>query len=155
MMPATESVGPTRLAGLASWLLGQTAAHAGRLVSEGFAAVGATGYQFRLLATLDEFGPASQATLARRSGIHPTEIVGLLDGLVAQHLVERTADAADRRRNIITLTEAGRRRLKVLDRQINAVQEELLAPLTPAERAELRRLLTVLLEHHNKGSAAA
>jgi DNA-binding MarR family transcriptional regulator len=78
-------------------------------VSDGFGAVGARGYQFRLLATLDEVGPASQAVLARRSGIHPTDVVGVIDELVGQRLVERTTDPADRRRNIVTVTDAGHR----------------------------------------------
>lgn len=155
MEATTAGVGPARLTGLATWLLGQTAAHAGRLVSEGFAAVGARGYHFRLLATLDEFGPASQSVLARRSGIHPTEIVGILDYLASRKFVERTPDSADRRRNIITLTDAGRHHLDALDAQINKVQEDLLAPLNPADRAELRRLLGVLLDHHNKSVGTA
>jgi DNA-binding MarR family transcriptional regulator len=155
MEATTDSVGPVRLTGLASWLLAQVSTHAGRLVGDGFAEVGARGYHFRLLATLDEIGPVSQAVLARGSGIHPTDIVGALDELVGQRLVVRSTDPSDRRRNIITLTEAGRRRLAVLDAQINAVQDELLAPLPAADRENLRRILVRLLEHHNAQVAAA
>lgn len=152
-MAAIEGVGPARLTELATWLLAQTAAHAGRMVGDGFAAVGARGYHFRLLATLDELGPGSQAVLARRSGIHPTDIVGAIDELVSQGMVERTTDPADRRRNIVTITPAGHDRLGELGTQIVKVQEDLLAPLTDADRAMLRALLMRLLEYHNARAA--
>lgn len=149
METAPEGIGPARLTGLASWLLAQAAGHAGRLVGEGFAAVGARGYHFRVLASLDELGPASQAVLARSSGIHPTDVVGVVDELAGQGAVRRAADPADRRRNIVTLTDAGRRRLGELQARIDTVQDELLAPLPAADRAELRRLLARLLAHHD------
>ena len=139
---------PTRLAGLPSWLLSQTAAQAGRLVGAGFAAAGARGYHYRVLATLDEWGPASQAVLGRRSGIHVSDIVATVNELAAAGLVERAPDPADRRRNVITVTTAGRAHLHRLDERVAAVQDELLAPLSGPERAELTRLLTRLLRHH-------
>jgi len=62
---------------LPSWLLTQTAAHAGRLVTERFAEIGARGYHYRLLAQL-RTGPASQADLGRRTGIHFSDVVAAL-----------------------------------------------------------------------------
>jgi DNA-binding MarR family transcriptional regulator len=131
-----------------SWLLTQTATHAGRLVSEGFAAVDARGYHFRVLATLDEHGPASQAALGRRSGIHLSDLVATINELAERGFVERAPDPEDRRRNVITITAAGRRQLRRLERQLVQIQEELLAPLSPEEREELARLLARLLRHH-------
>jgi hypothetical protein len=58
-----------------------------------------------------------------------------------------TAD--DRRRNVITITPAGTAHLYRLDGLLASVQDELLAPLSPAERAQLIRLLTRVLEHHS------
>ena len=57
--PSEET--PARWESLPSWLLTQTANHAHRLVADGFSSVRARGYHYRLLATLEEFGPASQA----------------------------------------------------------------------------------------------
>jgi MarR family transcriptional regulator, lower aerobic nicotinate degradation pathway regulator len=139
---------PARLGELASWLMTQTAVYAGRLVAEGFSRAGARGYHYRVLASLDEFGPASQATLGRRSGIHVSDIVATVNELAQAALVGRAPDEADRRRNVITITPAGRERLEWLDRQVHAVQDDLLAPLSDSERAELRRLLGLLLTHH-------
>jgi DNA-binding MarR family transcriptional regulator len=134
--------------GVPSWLLTQTATHAGRLVSEGFAAVDARGYHFRVLTTLDEHGPASQASLGRRSGIHLSDLVAALNELEERGYVERSADPEDRRRNVITVTAAGRRQLRRLEKQVAQIQDQLLAPLSPEERDELARLLTRLLRHH-------
>jgi MarR family transcriptional regulator, lower aerobic nicotinate degradation pathway regulator len=131
-----------------SWLLTQTATHASRLVSEGLAAVDARGYHFRVLTTLDELGPASQATLGRRSGIHLSDLVATINELAERGYVERTPDPEDRRRNVVTITTAGRRQLVRLEKQLVLIQDELLAPLSPAERDEFARLLTRLLRHH-------
>ncbi|MFD5176491.1 MarR family winged helix-turn-helix transcriptional regulator [Nocardia sp. NPDC058379] len=135
---------------LPSWLLTQTAHHAHRLVSDGFAAVGARGYHYRLLATLAEFGPASQAELGRRSGIHVSDMVATINELADNDLVERAPDPDDRRRNVITLTAAGTRQLRRLEKQLAASQDELLAPLSADERAQLTTLLTQLLDHHTQ-----
>ncbi|MFC8380888.1 MarR family winged helix-turn-helix transcriptional regulator [Nocardia sp. NPDC057272] len=141
---------PARWKNLPTWLLTQTANHAHRLVSDGFAAADARGYHYRILATLDEFGPASQATLGRRSGIHVSDMVATINELAEHHLVDRTPDPTDRRRNVITLTTPGKRQLRRLEKQLAHSQEELLDPLSPAERQQLTGLLSKLLEHHNQ-----
>jgi DNA-binding MarR family transcriptional regulator len=134
--------------GLPSWLLTQSGLHAQRLVSEGFAAVGARGYHYRALAALDRDGPASQADLGRRSGIHLSDLVATLNELADGGYVERTPDPTDRRRNVITVTAAGRRHLRRLEKQVARIQEELTAPLSAQEREQLVVLLRKLVEHH-------
>ncbi|WP_432993925.1 MarR family winged helix-turn-helix transcriptional regulator [Dactylosporangium sp. CA-233914] len=136
--------------GLPSWLLTQTASHAQRLVGEAFSSVQARGYHYRLLATLQEFGPASQAALGRRSGIHLSDMVAAINELADRKLVERAPDPADRRRNIISLTAAGKRQLRRLEKRLAGCQDELLAPLSPEERQRLTELLSRLLDHHNR-----
>ncbi|MEU7712567.1 MarR family transcriptional regulator [Micromonospora chalcea] len=143
---------PTRLAGLPSWLITQTAVRAGRLVADGLAAADARGYHFRLLATLDEFGPASQAALGRRSGIHVSDVVAALNELAEREFVVRSPDPADRRRNVVTITAAGRRQLRRLEKRLAEVQDDLLAPLSADERADLTRLLARVLAHHTRPS---
>jgi MarR family transcriptional regulator, lower aerobic nicotinate degradation pathway regulator len=139
----------SRLPSLPSWLLSQAALHAGRLVADGFAAVGARGYHYRLLATLAEAGPSSQAELGRRSGIHLSDVVAALNELAADGYVVRTPDPGDRRRNVVTLTPAGLARLDVLEAQVGAVQDEVLAPLSVVEREQLTGLLRRLLAYHS------
>jgi DNA-binding MarR family transcriptional regulator len=146
--PAQET--PASWKGLPSWLLTQTAHHAHRLVADGFSAVQARGYHYRLLATLEEFGPASQAALGRRSGIHVSDMVATINELAERDLVERAPDPSDRRRNVISLTAEGERQLRRLERQLADTQDELLAPLSPEERQRLTELLSKLLDHHDR-----
>ena len=141
-------VAPDRLVTKASWLISQSAVHVRRLVSDAFAAAGARGYYYRVLATLDQFGPSSQAELGRRCRMDRSDVVAAVTGLLAEGFVERQADSADRRRNTVTITGAGTLRLGRLDDALDAVQDELLAPLSPGERRTLVALLGRLVEHH-------
>lgn len=145
---------PSRLTDAPSWLITQTAVHASRLVAEGMAAAGVRGYHYRVLASLDEFGPTSQAGLGRHTGIHVSDIVATVNELADRQLVERTADPADRRRNIISITGTGRQQLGWLDERMAEIQDTLMAPLAPDERAQLKKLLATLLQHHSRPADA-
>jgi DNA-binding MarR family transcriptional regulator len=140
---------PTRLRSLAGRLLGRSAVYADRISQARLAATGVTRWQYATLVTLRDGGPLSQAALSERTGIYRSDLVAVLDGLAEAAYVERATDPADRRRNIVTLTPAGLSRLRELDQLVDEVQDELLAPLTPAERAELVRLLQRLDDHHS------
>ncbi|GLZ61076.1 MarR family transcriptional regulator [Micromonospora sp. NBRC 107095] len=133
-----------------SWLLNQTASHAARLLSEGFAAHDLRGYHYRLLATLTEDGPASQADLGRRCGIDRSDVVATINDLAGRGLVVRTPDPADRRRNVISVTDAGADEGRRMGTTVERVQADLLAPLSTDEREQLTRLLTRLLRHHSR-----
>jgi len=137
---------PARLTAKSTWLISQVAARSHGLLTERLAAAGARGYHYRLLAALAEFGPSSQASLGRRTRMDRSDVVAAVGELAAEGLVERAADPADRRRNVVTLTPRGTVRLERLDQVLAAVQDELLAPLSGAERAELARLLARLLD---------
>ena len=136
---------------LPSYLLTQTGAHASRIVATGFAAVGARGYHYRLLRSLIDAGPASQATLGRRTSIHLSDMVAALNELEAGGYIERSPDPRDKRRNVIAITANGVQRAAELGHQAERIQDELLAPLTEPERAQLTALLGRLLEHHRQG----
>ena len=139
---------PSALTQLPSWLLTQSAAQAQRIVSDTFAAAGARAYHFRLLATLVEFGPASQAALGRRSCIDRSDVVAALNELEADGYVERTPDPDDGRRNIITITTTGRRHYKRLTTVVGKAQDEIFAPLSATDRTRLTTILGKLLTHH-------
>ncbi|ARF76003.1 MarR family transcriptional regulator [Kitasatospora albolonga] len=141
---------PAHLAARPSWLLTQVAVHAHRLAAEGFGGVGARGYHYRVLAALDEFGVASQAELGRRVSMDRSDVVATVNELAGGGYVERTPDPDDRRRNRVSLTAEGRRRLRRMDRVLDGVQGELLEPLSAEERRTLTDLLTRLLTHHQR-----
>jgi DNA-binding MarR family transcriptional regulator len=149
-MDATDmpdgAVGAARLQGLASRLLSQAATRADRIVAGGLARQGARKWHYAVLASLDEHGPASQATLSDRAGLYRSDLVAVLNELEEAGHVERTADPDDRRRNVITITRKGRSQLGRLDDLIGEAQDELLTQLSPAERKELVRLLQMVVE---------
>jgi MarR family transcriptional regulator, lower aerobic nicotinate degradation pathway regulator len=146
-MVAIDKV-PARLRALPSWLINQAALPANRLVAAGLAKAGARRHHYSLLATLDEVGPASQAALSRFTTIDRSDLVATVNELVERGFVERTPDPADRRRNVITITAAGRRHLRNLDGLLAQVQGELLASLSANERRQLVRLLTRVVDAH-------
>lgn len=143
---------PDRLRRRASRLLSQLATRSDRLIIEGLARANARKWHYAVLASLQEYGPGSQAELSRRSGIYRSDMVGVLNELVERDLVERAPDPGDRRRNIITISAQGRRHLRVLDKVLDDLHDELLAPLCPAERDQFMQLLTRLLDHHTQTS---
>ena len=106
---------------------------------------------YRLLAALEEFGPASQAALGRRTSIDRSDVVAALNELADDRLIQRSPDPDDGRRNVITITAAGRKQLRRLDQVLAGIQEKLLAPLSAADRTRLVALLNRLLEHDADG----
>ncbi|MEU6149221.1 MarR family transcriptional regulator [Actinosynnema sp. NPDC047251] len=140
---------PARLRDTPSWLLNSVAVVAQRLVTEGLGAQGARRYHYSLLAALEEFGPASQADLGRRGGVDRSDVVATVNELSERGFVQRAPDPGDRRRNVVTLTEAGAAHLRHLADVLAGAQDALLAPLAGGEREELVRMLTKVLEHHS------
>lgn len=134
---------PARLRDRPTWLISRTYARSHRILNEAFSqsGTGLRSYHYRLLVALDEAGPSSQADLARGTGVDRSDVVAVLGDLEQAGLVQRTVDPAHRRRNIVTLTGAGKKRLKALDRVVDAAQERVLEPLSPTERARLLKLL--------------
>jgi DNA-binding MarR family transcriptional regulator len=104
---------------------------------------------YALLAGLAEFGPLSQADLARRIGFDRSDMVALLRDLEKRGLADRQPDTTDRRRSSVTITPSGTRRLGELDRDAEEAHQRLLEPLSSAERRQLTSILQQLLVHHS------
>jgi DNA-binding MarR family transcriptional regulator len=71
-----------------------------------------------------------------------------VDDLEERGLVERRRNPDDRRNYELHLTAAGHQAMKGLDQAAFEHEEAISAPLTPAERAELSRLLAKLASGH-------
>jgi MarR family transcriptional regulator, lower aerobic nicotinate degradation pathway regulator len=143
-----EAKVPERLQGLPSRLLNLAAGYAQRLVGDRLATLGSRKWHYATLAALEEFGPVSQSGLSDRTGIYRSDLVATINELTARGFVVRDPDPSDRRRNAITLTDEGRRHLERLDILIAAGEAEFLAPLSEADRAELTRILKLIVGHH-------
>jgi DNA-binding MarR family transcriptional regulator len=142
-----EAKAPERLRRLPSRLLGLSSGYAQRLVGERLATLDSRKWHYAALAALEEFGPDSQSGLSDRTGIYRSDLVATINDLTARGLVVRSPDPADRRRNAIALTDEGRRHLKRLDALIADAEAEFLAPLSATDRAELTRILKLIVGH--------
>lgn len=145
MRPATA---PSRVRDRTTWLISRNYERSRGLLNDGFAAGGdgLRSYHYRLLATLEEWGPVGQADLGRSSGVDRSDVVAVLGDLEERGLVGRSTNPSNRRRNIVSITAAGSARLRDLDRVVDEVQEQVLAPLSAAERRQLTRLLRKLAD---------
>jgi DNA-binding MarR family transcriptional regulator len=114
-----------------------------------FEAAGENPYHYSVLAVLEESPRETQATIADSLGYDRSWLVGLLDELEEQHLIERKRDPADRRRHVVTLQPAGKRKLTELRAISKGVENEFLAPLDAKQRTSLHELLLQLAAHRD------
>ncbi len=106
---------------------------------------GITGRQCAVLIAIDDREPRSQQEVAARLGVDRTTMVALVDELEAKSLVDRRPDPADRRKNVVALTAAGRETLTAALAATEAVERDFLAALTPGDAATFRRLLAAVV----------
>jgi DNA-binding MarR family transcriptional regulator len=97
--------------------------------------------QYGLLVIMTGSPGATQQELAQRAEIDPSSMVALIDELEAAGLAERRPHSDDRRKRAIHLTAGGERALVDARAVAEQLGEDLTAPLTRAEAAELMRLL--------------
>lgn len=127
--------------GLLLALLGQNAM---RELRAAHTAVGVTPRQFQLLGLLHDDGPLSQRELGETMGIDPSILVTMLNPLEESGFVTRERDRADRRRHIVRITAAGRKRLTQAARAQREAEDALFAVLDDDQRKQLRELLVAL-----------
>ncbi|MFJ9175224.1 MarR family winged helix-turn-helix transcriptional regulator [Streptomyces sp. NPDC102360] len=126
---------------LPSWLLGRAAARGRALVADALAEQGLKMWHHVVLSAVSERGPVAQADLVRGVGLDPKDMVGVLNDLQAAGLVERAPDPRDRRKNAVTVTADGARLVDTCAVAARAAGDELLAPLSAAERERFMDML--------------
>lgn len=113
----------------------------GALHDELLASSGISAGDLAVLLLIDAGEPESQQQMARRLDVDRTTMVALIDALEGEGLVARRPDPADRRRNVVELTKAGRTTLRRAKRASDQAEQQLLAGLDAAEATQLRSLL--------------
>ncbi len=146
-----ETLGPpARLRALTSWQASKVTTLGARLTAQRMP-LGARS-EFAVLAALEEYGPLSQADIGRRLGLDRNDVNGVMTRLDDGGFIARRPDPANRRRNIVRATAAGRRRLQELQEHADAVQDDLLVGLTGPERGQLHHLLEKVTGSHGPQS---
>jgi DNA-binding MarR family transcriptional regulator len=98
------------------------------------------------LIELRDTGELTQQTLCGRLHIDPTNLVEILNELEQRGYAMRRRDPEDRRRHLVEISDAGVAALDEIAKVMDAVEDELLAGVDPAERERLEGVLTSIWE---------
>jgi DNA-binding MarR family transcriptional regulator len=137
---------PLGFEGGTGYLLAVTGAAMRRRWVEMLAQFGVTSSQFKVIMSLAEVDAIGQRQLAELIGIDPRNCVPIVDSLAESDLLHREVDGKDRRRRVLRLTEKGQRLAKELESVNAEIEADLLSSLSPKEKAELRRILTIIMD---------
>lgn len=107
-----------------------------------------TPVQFAILNALIEGPGEDQVTLARKVAFDAATFGSVITRLEGRGWVRREADAADRRRKRLWVTEEGAEAARQMRRLVGKVQQRILSPLQDAEQAQLMGLLDRLVAGH-------
>ena len=128
-------------------LLARVARMSGQALGSALEALRMSGHEFAILHRLEQGGSVHARELSRTLRVHPSNLVALLDQLQADGLIARRRDPSDRRRQIIKLTPAGTKRLRLATAAAAEAEQELLSPLSAEERRQLHSYLEQLADH--------
>ncbi|MDM7948845.1 MarR family transcriptional regulator [Hydrogenophaga sp.] len=93
-----------------------------------------TSVQFAALDAIAQQPGTDQASLAETISFDRATIGGVIDRLELKGLVKRTVSKEDRRARVLHITPAGEQLLATIRPVVEALQAEILGPLSPAER---------------------
>jgi len=110
-----------------------------------------TPVQFAILNALIDDPGEDQVTLSGRVAFDAATSGSVIGRLESKGWVRREADAADRRRKLLWVTPEGAQAAQRMKRAVARAQTRILAPLDPAERAQLVALLGKLVTGHEAG----
>jgi MarR family transcriptional regulator, lower aerobic nicotinate degradation pathway regulator len=140
---------PLELVRSPAFLLGRLGLQLKARKMDAYEEAGESVYHHGVLCTLDESPRETQATIADALGYDRSWLVGLLDELEEQVLIERRRDPSDRRRHLVSLKPEGKKKLGQLRTISKRIEDEFLAPLSGEEREQLHALLLKLAAHHD------
>ena len=100
--------------------------------------------QFRALRVLKRHGVMRLSELADHLRIAARSATEVIDALEARHLVGRRPDPADRRATLVEVTEHGISVLDAVSAARGTEAERVFGRLSPADRADLTRILRKL-----------
>jgi DNA-binding MarR family transcriptional regulator len=118
-----------------------------RVYNGRFRTTGLNQSQVAALIHLDRVEEISQRELAERLGMQKAAAGTLIDGLEGKGLVERTRGREDRRLQLVSITDAGRRVVDEVDHMAEALGTALRQGIARDERAQLVSILQRLRDN--------
>ncbi|GIG61331.1 MarR family transcriptional regulator [Longispora fulva] len=131
-----------------AFLLAQLGAYATGRFAERIGELGLTPPLTGMLRAIAATPAMSQQELAGHLGMPPSRLVAFLDDLEGRGLIERRQNPADRRQSALYATAHGTDTLRAVGDVSRAHDEDITAPLSPAERERLAALLGRIAAHH-------
>ncbi len=119
------------------------------LFTEECAVFDLTSVQFAALHIINLHPGVDATRLSALIAFDRSTIGDVLDRMAHKGWIRRSPASADRRMKLIELTPDGARLLRQVRPAVQRVQDRILAPLTPTDRADMVRLLAQLAEMHN------
>jgi MarR family transcriptional regulator, organic hydroperoxide resistance regulator len=130
-----------RIEACISFLLSKAYQQVNQDARQRLAPYGVTPVQYALLKLLWQHEGQSGVALGDRLRLDSATVNGLLDRLGRAGLIERRPDPHDRRANLIYLTDLGRSLEVPLDREMDALNADLLGQFDAVDAERLRALL--------------
>ena len=119
------------------------------LFAEECAGLDLTSVQFAALVAIRENPGVDATRLSHVIAFDRSTLGGVLERLEAKGWVVRNPSPGDKRVKLLRLTLDGERLLRRAEPAVQRVQQRLLEPLAPADRAAVLRLLACLAAVHN------
>ena len=132
---------PKELVSSTAFLLARVGVAIKMRVIDELGQVGCGGYGYGVLVMLGEGAQETQAAIADGLGVDRSQLVGVLDTLEKDGLVERKRDTQDRRRHAVSITAEGKRQLVRLRSTVREIEESFLEPLDEKTRKALHDAL--------------
>ncbi|MCB1621660.1 MAG: MarR family transcriptional regulator [Thiothrix sp.] len=115
---------------------------------------GITPLQYAVLSALEHRRTLDQITLGGLVALDRTTTTHLVGKLLESGRVSRSASEKDKRFKLVAITPAGRELLAQVEQAVQAVQDEIIRPLTPEEARLLVSLLQKIARENNTYSRA-
>jgi MarR family transcriptional regulator, lower aerobic nicotinate degradation pathway regulator len=105
-----------------------------------------TSTQFAVLTAIATTPAIDQNSLSRQASLDTSTVGDVVNRLIARGYLVRTRALEDRRRNLLALSEEGRRLHDVIRAAATRMTQRLVAALSEEDRGDLVRILTRLVE---------
>jgi len=127
-----------------SWLLADASRLIRKLADRRLGTIGVTRAQWQALGNLRRLGPMTQAALAEVMEVETATIARLTDRLEAAGLIERKAEAHDRRVKLVTMTDKAAALMDEMGVIGQKLRDDMLVDLSPSELEALIGTLTTI-----------
>ncbi|MET9575335.1 MarR family winged helix-turn-helix transcriptional regulator [Streptomyces massasporeus] len=146
---------PPSVLNLSAYLMYATGKAARRTLSEKLTARGLRLWHLTVLTLVADLGAQPKGVLAARLDMNASDLARIVKDLAGAGQVECVRSLTDRRRVDVRITPEGRSALEHLNADIASADDDILTPLSEAEREQLASLLRRVHAHHEATGPAS